>query len=148
MSSSFLLGPTHITSVFSKLTLSPCLLNISFHSISCSWRSVSSSATTVTSSAYNSFRSTSFVPVSSTTTKNNNGLRTLRIFTSNSSDTPGPRVSLLPSSRPPLPRCHYCNISRYGVIWYLQVYETNCQTFLSFQCLLYLLLRPKLPKCL
>ena len=46
---------SHITSVFTKRTLNPCLLNISFHSINCSWRFASPSSTTARPPAYNSF---------------------------------------------------------------------------------------------
>ena len=52
---SFLLNPTHITSVSTKRTLNPCLLKISFHSFNCSWRFASPSATTASPPAYNSF---------------------------------------------------------------------------------------------
>ena len=51
----------HITSVFSKLTLSRCLLKIYFHSISCSWIFATPSAVTARSSAFNNVRGMSFV---------------------------------------------------------------------------------------
>ena len=51
----FLSNPPHITSVFTKRTLNPCLLKIYFHSINCSWRFASPSATTARPAAYNSF---------------------------------------------------------------------------------------------
>ena len=104
ISSSFLCTlPHYLRLLFPNRTVSPCLLNISFHSISCSWRSASSSATTIRSFAYNSFQSMSFVPVfllsSSITAINNKGLNKLPClrppFTLNYPDTPGPHSTLL-----------------------------------------------------
>ncbi|KAK2172644.1 hypothetical protein NP493_944g02043 [Ridgeia piscesae] len=108
--SSFLLNSTHITSVFTKRTLNPCLLKISFHSINCSWRFASPSSTTARPPAYNSFWSMTFIQIflliSSTTAINNNGVKAFPCvtptFTLDSPYTPGPHSSLLFVSPAPI----------------------------------------------
>ena len=105
---SFLLNPTHITSVSTKRTLNPCLLKISFHSFNCSWRFASPSATTASPPAYNSFWNITFIQIflliSSTTAINNNGVKALPCvrptFTLDSPYTPGRHSSLLFVSSP------------------------------------------------
>ncbi|KAK2174497.1 hypothetical protein NP493_796g01030 [Ridgeia piscesae] len=108
--SSFFLNPTHITSVFTKRTLNPCLLKIYFHSINCSWRFASPSATTARPAAYNSFWSMTFIQIflliSSTTAINNNWVKALPCvtptFTLDSPYTSGPHSSPLFVSPPPI----------------------------------------------
>ena len=72
---------TQSTPVFSRLTLSPCLPKISFHSTNRSWRSASLSTTTARSSAYINLRRLSlvvaFLLITSTTANNNSGLSAL-----------------------------------------------------------------------
>ena len=72
MSRSFFCCPTQSTSVFSRLTLSPCLPKISFQSTNRSWRSASLSNTTARSSTYiNLWRMSlvlAFLLITSTTT--------------------------------------------------------------------------------
>ncbi|KAK2159143.1 hypothetical protein NP493_1744g00039 [Ridgeia piscesae] len=153
MYSSFMLCTTRITSVFSKRTLSPCLLKYLFTLSSVLRELLPPSAATVSPYACNSFRSTSFVQIflliSSTKAINNNGIKALHYvrptFTLESPYTPGPHSTLLFVSTtilsqplgPPSTSGSHRHCSWDCSTGLLQVYESNCHILLSFQFLLY-----------